>query len=122
MKIAIIGYGKMGHEIERIARLKGISVQSLIDPNDSAATHKTIDENSMKNVDVCIDFTRPDAVIESINRISRFKKNIVIGTTGWHDKLDEARDIVKKNNIGLIYASNFSIGVNIFFRIIENAS
>lgn len=122
MNIAIVGYGKMGHEIERIAKLKAIDIQSIIDPNDSRATHKLVDEESMKNVDVCIDFTRPDAVIENIKKISKFGKNIVVGTTGWHNSLEEAKQIVRKSDIGLIYASNFSIGVNVFFRIIENAA
>jgi len=122
MKIAIIGYGKMGHEIERAAKLMGIAVQCIIDPKDPGATHKSIDEKSMQNVDVCIDFTRPDAVLENINQISKFKKNIVVGTTGWHNSLEKAKEISRKNNLGLVYASNFSIGVNVFFRIIENAA
>lgn len=122
MNIAIIGYGKMGHEIEMAARAKGINVASIIDPNYKGATHNEINEKSMKNVDVCVDFTTPNAVIENIKKISKFKKNIVVGTTGWYDKIEEVKDIVKKNNIGLIYASNFSIGVNIFFKIIENAA
>lgn len=122
MNIAIIGYGNMGHEIERIAKSKGIKVVSIIDPNGSNATNKEIDDKSMRNVDVCIDFTAPDAVLDNIRRISRFKKNIVVGTTGWHDKIDEARKIVKQSNTGMIYASNFSIGVNVFLKIIEDAA
>lgn len=122
MNIAVIGYGKMGHEIEKAARAKGIKVASIIDANDEDATHNEINEKSMKNVDVCIDFTSPDAVIENIKKTAKFKKNIVVGTTGWNNEMDEARNIVQKNNIGLIYASNFSIGVNVFFKIIENAS
>ena len=122
MNIAIIGYGRMGQEIEKIARNRGINIQSIIDPNAKNATHGEINEKSMKNVDVCIDFTRPDAVLENIKRISKFRKNIVVGTTGWYDRLDEARKIVKNADIGLIYAPNFSIGVNIFFRIVENAA
>ena len=122
MKIAIIGYGRMGQEIERIARSRGIKVQSIIDPNAKSATHGEINEKSMKNVDVCIDFTRPDAVLGNIKKIIKFRKSIVVGTTGWYDRLDEARKIVKNADIGLIYAPNFSIGVNIFFRIVENAA
>ena len=122
MNIAIIGYGRMGQEIEKIARNRGINIQSIIDPNAKSATHSEINEKSMKNVDVCIDFTRPDAVLENIKRISKFRKNIVVGTTGWYDRLDEARKIVKNADIGLIYAPNFSIGVNIFFRIVGNAA
>ena len=122
MNIAIIGYGKMGREIEKMAKAKGLNVVSVIDPNDSSANYKEINEKSMRNVDVCIDFTTPSAVIGNINKISKFKKKIVVGTTGWYDKFDEVNDMVKKSNIGLIYASNFSIGVNLFLKIIENAA
>ena len=121
MNISIIGYGNMGHEIERIAKAKGIAVKSIIDRSDKNATHKDINEKSMRNVDVCIDFTNPVSVIDNIEKISKFKKNVVVGTSGWYDKLDKVKNIAKKNNIGLIYASNFSIGVNIFFKIVENA-
>ena len=122
MNIAIVGYGRMGHEIEKIAINRGHNVQSIVDPNDVGATHKEINKESMEKVDVCIDFTRPDAVIDNVRQISGFGKNIVVGTTGWHDKLDEAKAIVRKSDIGLIHASNFSIGVNVFFRIVENAA
>ncbi|MEK6982943.1 MAG: 4-hydroxy-tetrahydrodipicolinate reductase [Nanoarchaeota archaeon] len=122
MNIAIVGYGRMGHEIERVAQNRGINVQSIIDPNDEDAGHKYIDTLSMENVDVCIDFSAPNAVLANIEKISKFGKNIVIGTTGWFDRLEDAKHIVKKGNIGLIYAANFSIGVNIFFKIIENAA
>ena len=122
MNIAIIGYGKMGHEIEKIAKANGINVVSIVDPNDSSANHREINEESMKNVDVCIDFTNPSAVVSNIEKISKFNKNVVVGTTGWYDNINEIKYIVKKNNIGFIYASNFSIGVNIFLKIIENAA
>ena len=122
MNISIIGYGKMGHEVEKTAKLKGINVASIVDPTDNNATDKEVNEKSMRNVEVCIDFTNPNSVLNNVQKISKFKKNIVVGTTGWYDKLEEARGIVNKNKIGFIYAANFSIGVNIFFRIIENAS
>ena len=121
MKIAIVGYGKMGKEIEKIAIARGIDV-TRIDPSDKNADFTEINEKSMKEVDVCIDFTRPDAVIGNLRKISKFGKNVAIGTTGWGDKLEEAEKIVRQNNIGLIHASNFSIGVNVFFRIVENAA
>lgn len=122
MNLSIIGYGNMGHEIEKVAKSKGIAVKSIIDRSDKNATHKEINEESMHNVDVCIDFTNSTSVIYNIEKISKFKKNMVVGTTGWYNKIDEVKEIVKKNNIGLIYASNFSIGVNIFFKIVENAA
>lgn len=122
MNIAIIGYGKMGHEIEKIAKAKEIAIKSVIDPDERNAAYKEINEESMLNVDVCIDFTNPSVAVSNVEKISKFKKNIVVGTTGWYDKIDEVRGLVKKSNIGFIYASNFSIGVNIFFKIIENAA
>lgn len=122
MNIAIIGYGKMGHEIEKAAKAKGINIKSIIDPNSSDAACKEINEESMHDVDVCIDFTTPAAVVDNIKKISKFKKNIVVGTTGWYDSVNEAKDVVKKGDIGLICSPNFSIGVNIFFKIVENAA
>ncbi len=122
MNIAIIGYGRMGQEIEKAAKAKGINIKSIIDPNSSDANCKEINEESMRDVDVCIDFSTPSAVVDNIKKISKFKKNVVVGTTGWYSSLDEAKDIVKRGGMGLIYASNFSIGVNIFFKIIESAA
>src|SRR3989344_5262033 len=99
MNIAIIGYGKMGREIERAANLNGINVASIIDPNEKGANRR-IDEKSMRNVDVCIDFSTPDAVIGNIERAAGFRKNIVVGTTGWNDKIGRVRKIVNKNRTG----------------------
>ncbi len=122
MNIAIIGYGKMGQEIKRIAESRGINAISIIDPKEEGTNYKEINEKSLHNVDVCIDFTTPDTVVSNIKKISKFKKNIVVGTTGWYDKINEVKKIVKANEIGVIYGANFSIGVNVFFRIIECAS
>ncbi len=112
----------MGHEIEKVARNRGIKVVSIIDPNDKSANFKEISKESVRNADVCIDFTNPDAVLENIRKMSEFRKNIVVGTTGWNNEIAEVKNIVKKNNIGFIYASNFSLGVNVFFKIVENAA
>lgn len=122
MNIAIIGYGNMGREVEKAAKSRGIAVSSIIDPDGGSGVHNEINEQSMSNVDVCIDFTIPNSVIDNIKKISGFGKNIVVGTTGWYGNIGEARNIVKKGNIGLIYASNFSIGVNAFFKIVESAA
>ena len=121
MKIAIIGYGKMGHEIEKVAKAKGIAV-TTIDPSNDSANYKEINEESMKDIDVCVDFTHPDSVIGNIGKISKFKKNIVVGTTGWYDKMSEVKKIIEDAKIGLVWSGNFSIGVNIYFKIIENAA
>ena len=112
-KIAIIGYGKMGCEIERVAKDRNIVVQAIISPAQEKCGNffTEINAESMKDVDVCIDFTVPAVVIENVKKIAAHKKNIVIGTTGWYDKIDDVREIAEKNDIGIIYAQNFSIGM-----------
>lgn len=122
MNIAIVGYGKMGHIIEKIALDRGINVKAKIDPIAEGAIHKQVSKEALKDVDVCIEFTTPDVAVDNIKKIAALKKNIVVGTTGWYDKLTEAKEIVKENNIGLIYSPNFSIGVNVFFRLIKDIS
>jgi len=118
MNIAIIGYGKMGHEIEMVAKDEGLNVTSTVDPNSTEAKFSQINIKSLENVDVCIDFTVPDAVVNNIKEISKLGINMVEGTTGWYDDFDKVKKIVDGTSIGFIYSSNFSIGVNIFFRIL----
>lgn len=122
MNIAIIGYGKMGHEIEKVAKEKGLTIKAVIDPKNEEATHKEINEESLKDVDVAIDFTHPDSAVENIKKVSAFGKNMVVGTTGWYDRMDDVKEIIEKANTGVIWSGNFSLGVNIFFKIIENAA
>ena len=122
MKISLIGYGKMGKEIERIAKLKGIEIVSIIDPSDISVKNKKITKASLNNVDVAIDFTTPDVAIGNLKLVSSLGKNMVMGTSAWYDKVEEAKAIVKKNNIGFIYGPNFSIGVNIYMKIVEEST
>ena len=122
MNIAIIGYGKMGMEIEKAARDRGNYICSIIDPNNPSAQYREISKESVKDADVCIDFTHPDSAFNNIKKISELKKNIVVGTTGWYNKMDEAKNIVKRSGNGMIWSGNFSLGVNLFFKIVENAA
>ena len=122
MNIAIIGYGKMGHEIEKMAEEKGLTIKSIIDPEAGGAAYREINEESLKGVDVVVDFTHPDTAVENIKKVSALGKNMVVGTTGWYDKMDEVKKTVEEAGTGLIWSGNFSIGVNIFFRIAENAA
>lgn len=118
---ALIGYGKMGRMIESIAR---DNIVSVIDPTISSGdiSHKSISKKSMKGVNVAIDFTAPQAVVGNIEQASQLGVNMVVGTTGWYSELERVRKIVEKNNIGLIYAPNFSVGVQVFYRIVRNAA
>ncbi len=122
MRIGIIGYGKMGKEIEKAAKRKGFEVTSTIDPNNEEAKFAHINEESLKDVDVCIDFTHPSVLIKNMELYCKLKKNVVIGTTGWYDQMDEVREMVEKAGIGCIWSGNFSIGVNMYFKIIEEAA
>lgn len=105
MKIALVGYGKMGHEVENLIL--------------EASVHQVV---SLEVSDVAIDFTSPEIVIDNIKKVSGMGKNMVIGTTGWYDQIDQVKAIVEKAGTGLVYGSNFSIGANIFFKIIAYAS
>lgn len=109
MKIALLGYGKMGKTIENIAIERGHEVVLRIT--------KDIKEQDLSIADVAIDFSIPDAAFENIT--SCFKNNVPVisGTTGWLEKYEEAVKICNKENSSFLYASNFSIGVNLFFEL-----
>ncbi|MDA8951974.1 4-hydroxy-tetrahydrodipicolinate reductase [Flavobacteriaceae bacterium] len=108
MKIALFGYGKMGKEIEQIALKRGHEIVLKIRENE---------KYDISKADIGIDFSVPNAALHNI--ISCFKNNIpvVSGTTGWLDEFDKALTVCKENKGSFIYASNFSIGVNLFFEL-----
>lgn len=113
MNIAIIGYGRMGHEIEAIAMERGHKIVLTIDHNNQ---HELTKEN-LANVDVAIEFTTPATAFENVKTCLNAGIPIVCGTTGWIDKLNEAKVLAENSNGALFFASNFSVGVNLFFRI-----
>lgn len=115
MNIALLGYGKMGKIIEEIAISRGHSIVLKVDEHNA----KTFTDADLKAADVAIEFTRPDAVIPNIDRCFRCGVPVVVGTTGWYDNLPGIMDECKKMNATLFHASNFSIGVNLFFRLNE---
>ena len=122
MKVSIVGYGKMGQLIEKVVQERDAEVVSTIDPFHPQASHKTFSDEAMRGVDVVICFTQPDVALENIADACRWKKQVVIGTTGWVGQMDRVEQMVKESGVGLVYSSNFSIGVNIFFKIVELAS
>lgn len=121
MRIALVGHGKMGKMVEQAALQRGHEVVSIIDPNGPQAGFREITAGSVKNADVCIDFSSPESALENIKKLCSLHKNIVVGTTGWYAGLDAAKKLVKDGGNGLIYASNFSIGMNILFRLADDA-
>jgi len=118
MKISLIGYGKMGREVERVAVDSGVEVYSVIYPSNRDAMYREITEENISGADVCIDFTSPDSVVPNVRKVAALRKNMVVGTTGWYDSLEEVEEIVRKSGIGLVYAPNFSLGMNVNNRMI----
>lgn len=113
MKIALIGYGKMGKTIDQLAQAAGHEVVLRIDVNNSA----DLDMTALASADVAIEFTRPESAFNNIVTCLENDVPVVSGTTGWLDRLEEAKQLVEKYQGGLFYASNYSIGVNIFFAV-----
>lgn len=119
MKIALIGYGKMGRLIEDIARQKEHAIIAKIHPS---GTFSSIDEKLIHQADVCIDFSIPQAAFQNICTLAQMKKNIIMGTSGWYEHLDEVKQIVHENQIGFLFSPNFSIGVHLFNSIVKAAA
>ncbi len=121
MTIAIVGYGKMGRMIERLAAERGIAIGPKLDEfnnPDSAG----ITAEAFRGVDVAIEFSAPSAVLGNIERIAALGVNLVVGTTGWHEHVEQVRNIVEKHGVGLVWSPNYSVGVNAFFRIVSLAA
>jgi 4-hydroxy-tetrahydrodipicolinate reductase len=121
MKIAIVGYGKMGHMIERLALDRKIPVTLKLDEFNNM-NFEGITAANFLDVDVAIDFSTPFTVVGNIERIAALGVNLVIGTTGWQDQMPHVKTIVERQDIGLIWSPNYSVGVNAFFRIVSAAA
>ncbi|MFY9553171.1 MAG: 4-hydroxy-tetrahydrodipicolinate reductase [Blastocatellia bacterium] len=115
MKLALFGYGKMGRMVEQAAARAGIETVCVIDPIAGS-------RGELNDAEVAIDFTEPNAAIENINTAAAARVAMVVGTTGWYDRLDEARRLVEDGGIGLVYGSNFSVGVNLMFKVTRYAA
>jgi 4-hydroxy-tetrahydrodipicolinate reductase len=121
MNLAIIGYGKMGRMIEQLAVGRGHRVVFRVDVEGNEQGQALTREN-LAGVDVAFDFTAPDAVVGNVERVTALGVNMVVGTTGWMNQLAAVRRAVEERGAGLVYSSNFSIGVNVFFRLMEVAA
>jgi len=113
MNLALIGYGKMGKAIEEIALQRGHTIVLKIDVDNADQFTK---ENLAK-ADVAIEFTGPHSAFENVKKLMQFGVATVCGSTGWLEKLSEIESDCKKNSAAFLYASNFSVGVNIFFEV-----
>lgn len=119
MKLALLGHGNLGKEIEKVIsesntyELVSISFEHIGDK---------MDIEGVKGADVVIDCTSPEIVLENIKKVSSMGKNMVVATTGWYERLGEVKSIVGEASTGLIYGQNFSIGANLFLKIVADAS
>ena len=121
IRIALVGYGKMGKMIEGLALGDGDQVVLKLDEQNNA-NYQGITADNFRGVDVAIDFSAPHCVVENVKRISELGVNIVIGTTGWTEKLSEVKKLASEHDVGILWSPNFSIGVNVFFRVVAEAA
>jgi len=120
MNLLLLGHGKTGSLVAEVARQHGHELHVLSSRDNENALALTSER--LRDVDVVIDFTNPDAVLENIKACTRNRKAIVVGTTGWYQHLPEIERQVLDANAALLYGSNFSIGVNVFFEIAAAAA
>lgn len=113
MKIALLGYGKMGKEIESIALQRNHSIVLKVDETNA----DTFSFEALQNADVAIEFSTPHTVINNINKCFDAQVPIIVGTTGWYDHFSEIEKNCADKKGALFYASNFSIGVNLFMKL-----
>jgi 4-hydroxy-tetrahydrodipicolinate reductase len=121
MNIAIVGYGKMGRMIERLALERGLSVSLKLDEFNNADFSGITAEN-FRGVDAAIDFSIPSVVVGNVERIAALGVNVVVGTTGWQQQMDHVKAVIAKHHTGLVWSPNYSVGVNAFFRIVSAAA
>jgi 4-hydroxy-tetrahydrodipicolinate reductase len=121
MKIALVGYGKMGRLIEQLAPEYGCDVVAKLDEFNNVKGSGITREN-LRGADVAIEFSIPSATVDNIERLAATGVNVVVGTTGWLDELDRVKAAVEKNGTSLVWSPNYSVGVNVFFRLVSEAA
>ena len=114
MKLAIVGYGKMGKLVEQLAPEYGFQIHARIDAHD--------DLSAAQGADVAIEFSTPEAALANIEGLAALRVPSVIGTTGWLEHMSRVRATVEKHNTAMVWAANFSIGVNVFLRVVHEAA
>ena len=115
-RIALIGYGAMGRELELLAPAHGCEVVAIFDVDRPLTTE------SEASFDVAVDFSLPHVVVDNVRTLAHLQRPVVIGTTGWYAQLPDVTSIVNSAGIGCVWGSNFSVGVQMFLRIVRAAS
>ena len=111
--LAIVGYGKMGRLIDQLAPEYGFTVSARVDVGR---------DESLEGSDVAVEFSAPSSVVSNVAKVAAFQIPLVVGTTGWLEHLAEVKAIIEKNNSALVWSPNFSVGVNIFTRLVAEAA
>jgi len=122
MKVAIIGYGGMGREVEKVLRARGHEVSARVDTAAPDADASALTEKIAGGSDMAIEFSHAEAVLENARLYARFGLSAVVGTTGWFGRLDELKKILDGGKTGYLYGSNFSIGAHLFFALAAAAA
>lgn len=121
MKIAIIGYGRMGKMVEQAAQARGHEIVAKFDIDNNVGG-AGLTKESLAGAAVAIDFSVPDAVLPNVQKLLALGVPTVVGATGWYEKLDDVKAMVAAQDGALVWGANFSIGVNLFFKVIHYAS
>ncbi|HEX8556487.1 MAG TPA: dihydrodipicolinate reductase C-terminal domain-containing protein [Pyrinomonadaceae bacterium] len=121
MKLALLGHGAMGQLVERLAREAGDEVATVLGSREAAFGAEELAE-ILGGHDAAVDFTVADAVPRHAEACALARVPLVEGTTGWHDRLEDVRGAVERGGGALIYGANFSVGVNLFYRVVERAA
>lgn len=121
MNLAIVGYGKMGHIVERLAPEYRLETRLRLDISNNA-NFEGLTESNFRGIDAAIEFSTPHTALENVERLATLGVNVVVGTTGWFDKLDRARAAVEKAGTGLVWGANFSVGVAVFSQLVTDAA
>jgi 4-hydroxy-tetrahydrodipicolinate reductase len=118
MKLALLGYGKMGRLIEQVALQRDHEILCRLDSKEPLSTHM----QTLQQSDLWIDFSHPQAVIDHVQWAVHLSKNLIIGTTGWEDQLSLVTEMIRQSSLGLLYSPNFSMGVHIFMKLVEEVA
>jgi 4-hydroxy-tetrahydrodipicolinate reductase len=121
MNLAIVGYGKMGRLIERLAPEYGFDVKLCLDVDNNSRSEGMTEQN-FRGIDAAVEFTTPSVAPQNYERLAQLGVNVVTGTTGWHEQMDRVRSSVERSAIGFVWSSNYSVGVNVFSQIASEAA
>ena len=119
--LAIVGYGKMGRMIERLAPEYGFAVKAKFCGQENAGA-RALTSAALAGVDVAVEFTRPDAATANLQRLAETGVAMVCGTTGWYSEMERLKKAIGENGSGLVWGANFSVGLNLFREVVAEAA